>query len=120
MWDSIPGCWDHDPSRRQLLNQPSHPGIPNPPSLILWPILAFRDVAIEFSEEEWGCLTHTQRQLYRDVMLENYRHLLFLGLIVSKPDLVSFLEQKKDPWDMMRKTTVSSKIFLPSVDFGLI
>ncbi|XP_059042435.1 thyroid transcription factor 1-associated protein 26 isoform X2 [Mustela nigripes] len=28
MWDSIPGRWDHDLSRRQLLNQLSHPGIP--------------------------------------------------------------------------------------------
>ncbi|XP_059274515.1 zinc finger protein 736-like [Mustela nigripes] len=25
MWDSIPGRWDHDLSRRQLLNQLSHP-----------------------------------------------------------------------------------------------
>ena len=28
MWDSIPGRWNHDLSRRQLLNQLSHPGVP--------------------------------------------------------------------------------------------
>ena len=29
MWNSIPGCWNHDLNRRQLLNQLSHPGIPS-------------------------------------------------------------------------------------------
>ncbi|XP_035568654.1 KRAB domain-containing protein 5-like isoform X3 [Canis lupus baileyi] len=66
-------------------------------------LLTFRDVTIEFSQEEWGCLNHTQRELYRDVMLENYGHLLFLGLNVSRPDLVIFLEQEKQLWDMRRK-----------------
>nr|KAF6315719.1 zinc finger protein 483 [Myotis myotis] len=55
--------------------------------------MTFKDIAVNFSRGEWRKLEPFQKEIYKEVLLENCRHLEFLGFPVTKLDVISQL-----PW----------------------
>ncbi|XP_037674330.1 zinc finger protein 705A-like isoform X2 [Choloepus didactylus] len=62
-------------------------------------LVTFNDVAIDFDAEEWALMDTTQRNIFRDVMLESINHLMsVVGYQLCKSEVVSQLEQGEELW----------------------
>ncbi|XP_073407823.1 uncharacterized protein [Dendrobates tinctorius] len=59
--------------------------------------LMFDDVAIYFTPEEWGSLEEWQKDLYKEVMMDNYHALQSLGIPVMKSELLLLIEGGGEP-----------------------
>ncbi|XP_077022652.1 uncharacterized protein LOC143688505 isoform X2 [Tamandua tetradactyla] len=90
--------------------------------------VSFKNITVELTQEEWQLLGPAQRTLYRDVMLENYSHLVLVVNCCccdSYYKNLSFEKYKvkdkkkihsavifRKPWDVVRTGEVGSQMNL--------
>ncbi|XP_043363032.1 zinc finger protein 13-like isoform X2 [Dermochelys coriacea] len=98
--EKAPCVWDHQYSRAKVLMLPAQGNdTPNQEPV------TFEEVAVYLTTEEWKELKDWQRELYQDVMKENYELVTSVGDTVEKPEIVSRLERGEEPYNL-RETHV--------------
>ncbi|XP_043940775.1 zinc finger protein 501-like isoform X1 [Protopterus annectens] len=58
--------------------------------------VTFQDVAVTFSDEEWKMLRKQDKELYREVMVQNYETLVSIGYKISPEKLLVLLKEDFD------------------------
>ncbi|XP_013916095.1 PREDICTED: zinc finger protein 883-like [Thamnophis sirtalis] len=74
------------------------------------PQVAFEEVAVHFTEQEWALLNVGEKVLYRDVMKENFEHVMSLGILLA-------LKESKIAPCLLLVTPYSSSVTFRQVSF---
>ncbi|XP_056681633.1 zinc finger protein 90 homolog isoform X16 [Monodelphis domestica] len=75
--------------------------------------ITLKDVTVDFTQEEWVLLDHSQQGLYLEVMLENVQNLHSVGLLVPREKFISCFQQRETPCLLEQECPRS-----PYPDFG--
>ncbi|XP_043913297.1 zinc finger protein 19-like isoform X3 [Protopterus annectens] len=65
---------------------------------------SFEDVAVYFSREEWKMLSNEEKQLHKEVMIQNYDHMVSIGFIIPMEQLLQLIEKSDElPSNIMKE-----------------
>ncbi|ELW63185.1 Zinc finger protein 717 [Tupaia chinensis] len=111
LWHSVPSAWSLGRTCRCADSA-------LPDTVPMKRFISFEDVTMDFTWEEWQDLEDAQEILYKDLMLETYSNLMFLGQCIAKPAVIFKLEQGGDPWTLEELLSLSlpGHVCLPEED----
>ncbi|XP_043935273.1 zinc finger protein 253-like [Protopterus annectens] len=70
----------------------------------------FKDVAVEFSREEWQILSKEEKQLHQEVMVQNYDHMVSIGYEVPWEELGMLLDPDELTFSIMEENATSVQL----------
>ncbi|XP_043943316.1 protein ZNF738-like isoform X4 [Protopterus annectens] len=67
----------------------------------------FDDVAVDFSIEEWKMLSKEEKELHREVMVQNFEYMVSVGYDIPVRTLLLLLDKPRDvPFNVIQEDVI--------------